>query len=442
LVYGIHSIENIIIMKLVFKILCLVTFFGLAAPSNAQIKIDLKKKIENKINQRLNQKADKAIDKSLDAVEEGVKGDPSKDSPSDKAADAPKSETPSSGNQPGDEGKSSLQIYSKNDFIPGDKIIFYDDFSQDAVGDFPALWNTNGSAEVVTTNIFPGNWMKFNGLESIWTDELFSLPDNYTVEFDVIPLKDKEGNMPGFMMRLMQADNVKAWDPGTTPGKGGFQFHTDYGMPFYSTWLYGTECEKMNIDGHKDDEMYKQKAEQKYHIALWVQKSRLRLYQNDNKVLDLPKAFPAGCVKPDRIRFEQGAAMVSNIRIAAGAPDIRNKLLTKGKLITYGIYFDTNKDVVKPESYGTLKEIAAILNEVPDIKVQITGHTDSDGQDAANLDLSKRRAASVKNELVKTFNVKGDRLVTDGKGESQPVAPNDTPVNKALNRRVEFVKLK
>ncbi|MBP6968819.1 MAG: OmpA family protein, partial [Prolixibacteraceae bacterium] len=52
------------------------------------------------------------------------------------------------------------------------------------------------------------------------------------------------------------------------------------------------------------------------------------------------------------------------------------------------------------------------------------------------------RAASVKNELVKTFNVKGDRLVTDGKGESQPVAPNDTPVNKALNRRVEFVKLK
>lgn len=52
--------------------------------------------------------------------------------------------------------------------------------------------------------------------------------------------------------------------------------------------------------------------------------------------------------------------------------------------------------MVKPESYGTLKEIAAILNEVPDMKVQITGHTDSDGQDAANLDLSKRRAASRK----------------------------------------------
>ena len=61
--------------------------------------------------------------------------------------------------------------------------------------------------------------------------------------------------------------------------------------------------------------------------------------------------------------------------------------------------------------------------------------------DAANLDLSKRRGASVKNELVKSFNVKGNRLVTDGMGESQPVAPNDTPANKALNRRVEFIKM-
>jgi len=68
------------------------------------------------------------------------------------------------------------------------------------------------------------------------------------------------------------------------------------------------------------------------------------------------------------------------------------------------------------------------------------GHTDSDGADAANLDLSKRRAAAVKNELVKTFNVNGDRLITDGMGESQPVSPNDTPSNKALNRRVEFIK--
>jgi len=138
--------------------------------------------------------------------------------------------------------------------------------------------------------------------------------------------------------------------------------------------------------------------------------------------------------------WESGNPMITNFRVAAGLPDTRNKMMTEGKLVTYGIYFDVNKDVVKPESYGTLKDIATVLNEVPDVKVKIVGHTDSDGQDASNLDLSKRRAASVKAELAKSFGVNADGLVTDGMGESQPVVPNDTPMNKALICRVEFIK--
>src|SRR5690606_36638090 len=84
----------------------------------------------------------------------------------------------------GNQQQTSLQSYSKYDFLPGEKVIFYDDFSQDAVGDFPALWNTNGSAEVVTTNLFTGNWMKFVMDESVWTDGLLKLPENYTIEYD------------------------------------------------------------------------------------------------------------------------------------------------------------------------------------------------------------------------------------------------------------------
>jgi outer membrane protein OmpA-like peptidoglycan-associated protein len=72
---------------------------------------------------------------------------------------------------------------------------------------------------------------------------------------------------------------------------------------------------------------------------------------------------------------------------------------------------------------------------------KIVGHTDADGNYASNLDLSKRRALSVKNELVKTFGIDASRLETDGMGETKPVALNDTPSNKALNRRVEFIKL-
>lgn len=429
-------------MKSLVVFFIAVFFFVLEFSSPAQI-INVPKRVENKVINRVNNKIDRGIDKGLDAVEKDIK-DGNKDNKKDTQGTESQEQKEQAGKpdtKGGQETAVGLQSYSKYDFIPGEKVIFYEDFSQDAVGDFPALWNTNGSAEVVTTNLFPGNWMKFDGDEAIWTDALLMLPDNYTIEFDVVPIKNKQGHVPGFMIRLMQAKNVKSWDGGTVPGNGGFQFHTDYGRPFYSTWLFGSECEKLKLDGFKDDEMYKQKVEIKYHIAIWVQKSRLRLYQNQDKVFDIPKAFPTGCVKPDRIRFERGAAMVSNIRIAVGAPDMRNKMMTEGKLVTYGIYFDVNKDIVKPESYGTLKEIAAILNEVPDVKVKIVGHTDSDGQDAANLDLSKRRAASVKSELVKSFNVNGDRLVTDGMGEAQPVSPNDSPANKALNRRVEFIKM-
>jgi OmpA-OmpF porin, OOP family len=432
-------------MKHLTFLILVIFIIGITA---AQAQVNLGGKLKNESNNRANKNVDNGIDKTFDAAEGAVKDLFKKKKPNEQneqpaatenAAETQETQPAETGQQQASPG---FQSYSKFDFVPGEKVIFYEDFSQDAIGDFPALWNTNSSAEVVTTNLYPGNWMKFLGREAVWTDELLTLPDNYTIEYDVIPTQGEEGGMGGYGFRIMKSINAKAWDHGAVPGKGGFYYTLEYfGRSNYRTYTNGSEGEGLGLSGHKDDESLYQKMNQKYHMSIWVQKSRLRIYLNETKLFDIPKAFPVPSVKMDRIRFEDGAAMISNIRIAVGAPDMRNKLMTEGKLVTYGIYFDVNKDVVKPESYGTLKEIAAILNEVPDVKVKILGHTDADGQDAANLDLSKRRAASVKAELAKNFGVNADRLETDGLGETQPVAPNDTPSNKALNRRVEFVKL-
>ena len=73
--------------------------------------------------------------------------------------------------------------------------------------------------------------------------------------------------------------------------------------------------------------------------------------------------------------------------------------------------------------------------------MKIVGHTDADGKDADNLDLSKRRATSVKESLAKEFGIEESRMETDGKGESEPIDKNDTPAGKANNRRVEFIKI-
>lgn len=445
-------------MKSLINVFVLIAILIIPFSTYGQINVNFKKKVINQTNSRANQAADKTISKGLDAVEDGVTdavtGDDDKDKEKKQAdkstSDANtqsdtgnESETTKTGNG-ARQDQPVLQTYSKYDFMPGEKIIFFEDFTQDAVGDFPALWNTNGSGEIVTTNLFPGNWLKFDCREAIWTDALLTLPDNYTIEFDIIPTSGAESNggMSGYSFRLMQAINAASYDHGAIPGQAAFAFSVEYfGRPGYRTYINFDGAENLGLSGYKEEDGLKQKKDLKYHMALWYQKGRVRLYQDQNKMFDLPKAFTFQGVKMDRIRFEDGAAMVTNIRIAVGAPDLRNKLLTEGKLVTYGIYFDVNKDVVKPESYGTLKSIAAILTENPDVRVKIVGYTDSDGADAANLDLSKRRGASVKNELVKSFGIDAARLESDGLGEAQPIAPNDSQANKALNRRVELIKL-
>ncbi|MEO5996639.1 MAG: OmpA family protein [Chitinophagaceae bacterium] len=132
---------------------------------------------------------------------------------------------------------------------------------------------------------------------------------------------------------------------------------------------------------------------------------------------------------------------VSSIKIATGLPDTRHKLVEDVKFSTTGILFDVNTATIKPESAGVLKEIAGVLKSNEGLKVKIIGHTDSDGTDNANLDLSKKRAEAVKASLVKDLDVEASIMETDGKGEGSPIGDNKTKEGKAQNRRVEFVKL-
>ena len=184
--------------------------------------------------------------------------------------------------------------------------------------------------------------------------------------------------------------------------------------------------------------------EKENHVIIWVQQRRVRIYHQQEKVLDVPTNIYPG-VQFDRIRFSGWDRYcfpyITNLKITTASPDTRSKLMTEGKLVTYGITFDVNKAEVKPESFGTLKSIADVLKENQSVRVKIIGHTDSDGDDAKNMELSQRRAASVKSELVSKFGIDASRMETEGAGESKPVASNDTPANKAMNRRVEFVRL-
>lgn len=121
----------------------------------------------------------------------------------------------------------------------------------------------------------------------------------------------------------------------------------------------------------------------------------------------------------------------------SGCPEIKEDVKEKIALAAKGILFETNSDKIKTSSYANLDQLAKLLNQYPDSHVEIEGHTDSDGSEAANLDLSKRRAASVLTYL-STHGIKAERMHSEGFGEARPIAPNTTKAGKAQNRRVDF----
>jgi outer membrane protein OmpA-like peptidoglycan-associated protein len=126
------------------------------------------------------------------------------------------------------------------------------------------------------------------------------------------------------------------------------------------------------------------------------------------------------------------------VPIEKPVPQLEEQLAKQKKAIIYGIYFDFDKDTIKPESEPVLKEIVKAMTDNPDWKLHVDGHTDNIGGGAHNLDLSKRRAASVKSALVERYHISADRLTTNGFGASSPIDRNDTLEGRARNRRVEL----
>ncbi|HBG71554.1 MAG: hypothetical protein A2W93_07930 [Bacteroidetes bacterium GWF2_43_63] len=415
-------------------------------------QIDIGGKIKDKAQERLENKTDKTIDKGFDKTEEGVNGvfkKKDKENDKDKNKDG-EGEGGNEGvvedNESGDETEGEaasentvkLESYSQYDFIPGDQVLFFEDFSQDAIGDFPALWTSNSSGEVKTVNIAPGKWFHLNGEDATYCfSKDIAFPDNYIIEFDIIP--DAVYGR-GIMFTLYQTDpdNMHEIEDALYPGLYGL--HITLGANGWYTKGYGETKDWLEGNASKNP-VVKEKVN---HVTIWIQKRRVRIYHLGAKVLDVPTNIYAEG-KFNRFRFFgwdcNSFPLVTNIKVTTAAPDMRSKLLTEGKIISYGIYFDSGKDVVKSESRGSLNEIANILKENPDMRIKVVGHTDSDGDDAMNLDLSKRRAANVKEALVKDFAIDGNRIETDGSGESQPIGPNDSVENKSKNRRVEFLKL-
>ncbi|PWK18800.1 OmpA family protein [Maribacter polysiphoniae] len=330
-----------------------------------------------------------------------------------------------------------LEIYSKFDFVPGDKILMADDFSLDNMGDFPSKWNTNGTGELASIN--GEKWFKLAG-KSIYIPDLPSnLPEDYTIEFDMLTVVDKKTSSQAKLEIWLEDNNL------FNPSKNMAMVEIPLCLFISVGFIIENRIDGNRVIRNAVEKDIRDILLQNNHISIAVNGKRFRMWINENKVVDVPRLVPENIVSfklhPRDIRDGIDNVFINNVKIAQGGLDLRSQLLENGRFSTTGILFNSGSDQIKPESFGVLKQVAETMQQEPTLNLKIIGHTDADGNDGLNLTLSEKRASSVKNALIAQFHIESNRLQTEGKGESEPVDKNTTTEGKTNNRRVEFVKI-
>ncbi|WP_109302589.1 OmpA family protein [Aquimarina sp. AU474] len=415
-------------MKLLTLLLVCITL-GISNPAEAQIW--------KKLTKSAGKTAEKAIlKKAEEKAAKTIKGNSEKKTKKQSKKDKNNSQEPIE-EVYAEDTFGSVEMYSKFDFIPGEEILFYDNFERDNVGDFPSRWDGNGGGELVEIN--HQKWLKLSSKTIYMPLPLEQLPENFTIEFDVYPVNFKQSGGGPAVRFWFWIDDDKNYKAGRNWAGTSFTFWTAIDT---RVQVKNNRNGKVEINNRIEYADLAQHFFHPAHVSVAVNKRRFRLWVNEKKVVDMPRLAPEANWATFKFNVDgyNDPFLVSNFKVAAGGVDFRTQLINDGKFFTNGIRFDSGSAVLKPESYGILKEIATVLKR-DNFKIHIIGHTDSDGSEEINLQLSEQRAMAIKNSLVSQFNISETLLSTEGKGSLKPLADNTIPEGKAKNRRVEFVKM-
>jgi outer membrane protein OmpA-like peptidoglycan-associated protein len=308
--------------------------------------------------------------------------------------------------------------------VAGDKIVFEDDFRNDVDGEFPSHWNLISGQAVINKIGGQPAFLLTDGNYARVTPLIRSrdyLGNSFTIEYDTYMT---EGAYGVICMLRDTGDNELG------------SIYTSSGSVDYSA------VNSQSLSGsYPSGLQYTNYFNKWHHVAIAYKNHQMKAYVDQYRILVVPNVnFVPATMQFAGIGDLNNPIIVKNVRIAQGGDmNMLNSVMTTGRIVTHNITFDINQSVIRPESMGEMNRIYKILNENKDMKFEIQGHTDSDGDDASNLTLSKARADAVKAQFV-SMGIADSRLTTKGFGESKPLSPNDTQEGKANNRRVEFVK--
>ncbi len=345
-------------------------------------------------------------------------------------------------------------------FTPMERVVFEDDFANDATGAFPAKWDPGPSENGISPRAWfrvernergtflsagPAGYQRENCSVEPHMHDLAYLPDSFTLELDFF-LENPGASIDVDFYSSSVEDPFKLIFHTVVKKapKKGYMFE-------YCRWYRSYAKEELKLPATFTANAW-------HHLALSFINKKLDCYLDDNRILAMPgsdysaTAFFISFITPVAIKNvslntgKDKSATIAKVPPAAPKPipatatNPLNKIITEKRFVTHAINFDVNKSEIKPESMGFVGQLATFLKTNPTIRLEIDGHTDNDGDDEKNLKLSKDRAEEVKKQLM-LLGISGSRLIARGYGATKPLKPNTTPEGKAENRRVEFVKL-
>ena len=345
------------------------------------------------------------------------------------------------------------EIQAKSDFKRGANVFFEDDLNGERMGEFPSKWDLLEGSEVEVVNVKGAKAIRMEAsrIQPLMKEKEY-LPEEFTIEFDVLAQPAEEGSGWDATLDLILEgdDGGRVFDIRMSP-----EYHPYYGNEYNGIgWGWGAE----NPNGNKIEGEPGRQAVNRYlkknewnHIAISFNKRAFKMYLNYQRIVNIPNMVQPRSWWMDGSSDSDKGIFVTNVVMAKGAVDLYGRNTTDyasavetaiaetGKFVTNNILFETGKATLKPESMDEIRKVADYMKKNPSARFEVQGHTDNQGSDKVNDPLSQQRAEAVvkalESEGVDPFNLR-----PVGKGSHEPVADNKTEEGRAKNRRVEFIK--
>ncbi len=323
------------------------------------------------------------------------------------------------------------ESYAAYDFQPGEKTIFEDKFLYATNENIADHWDFMDGGGAASLRMVDSEMvLSFDAFYTRLKPKIFGnkpLPDDFTIEYDAW-LDESYDSNPSVCITFELANGTRL--PMIIPSRDRL-----------SVILPNNET----VSKENPEEYYSSKFWNRWiHFSISVHQKKMKVFLDQNFMIEINDILEKPIyliVYGDKIGEPSNGQMpiyLKNFRLATGFPI---NIFENGKFITRNIKFDVNKSILKPESISTIKQVKDYLDKNTSVKLEINGHTDSDGTDADNLVLSQKRADAVLNQLI-SMGIDASRLTAKGFGESQPIDKNTTLEAKSNNRRVEFVIVK